>query len=156
MVSESVGTRSAAPGPIVSFPTATPAPAHGLLVTKDQPLIRVFRRELRGCVGDDVCFDVEPTIEQAQAAGREGYGWVTVDLDGAIAPADAVRLARRVWPDSRLAVLSYWWSERDTVARGLADLVIHKPLRSHELRALFRPPPPAGDASGTSRTAAGG
>jgi hypothetical protein len=155
MVTQIAGRPTTAPGPIVPFPTATPAPGRGLLVTKDQPLIRAFRRELRECLGDDACFDVEPGIEEARDARVDGYGWVTIDLDGAVGPADAVRLARQVWPGARLAVLSYWWSERDTIARGLADLVIHKPLRSHELRALFRPPPPAGDAPATPRTAAG-
>lgn len=150
MVSSSTAT-----SPVVAFPTATPEPSRGLLITKDQPLIRAFRRELRGCLGDDACFDVQPAVEEAEASGVAGYGWVTIDLDGAVGPADAVRLCRRVWPDARLAVLSYWWSERDTIARGLADLIIHKPLRSHELRALFRPPPPTGDAPGRSHTATG-
>jgi hypothetical protein len=148
-------SQTPATSPLVPFPTATPAPSRGLLVTRDLPLVRAFRRELRDCLGDDACFDVEPAIEEAEAAGVEGYGWVTIDLDGAIGPADAVRLARQVWPDARLAVLSYWWSERDTIARGLADLVIHKPLRSHELRALLRPVPPAGDAPGRPRMATG-
>jgi hypothetical protein len=37
-----------------------------------------------------------------------------------------------------VAVLSYWWSERDSIARDLADIVIHKPLRSPEVLALLR------------------
>lgn len=153
MVSETAERPAA--GTVVPFPTVTPAPPRGLLITRDQPLIRAFRRELRACLGDEAGVDVEPTIEAAQAAGGTGYGWVTVDLDDDLPPTDAVRLARQVWPETRLAVLSYWWSERDTVARGLADLVIHKPLRAQELRALVRPLPPQGDAPAQPRSAAG-
>jgi hypothetical protein len=144
-----------ATGAVVAFPTTATAPSRGLLITNDQPLVRAFRRELRNCLGEDACVDVEPSIEEAQAAGLEGYGWVTLDLEHAVPPADAVRLARQAWPETRLAVLSYWWSERDLLARRLADLVIHKPLRAHELRGLFRPVPPAGDAPERPRTATG-
>jgi hypothetical protein len=109
-----------------------------LLITGDPVLARAFQRELRQCTDCPISFDVQPSFEEAQRAGP--YQCVTVDLDGAIAPAEAVRLARRYWPDARVAVLSYWWSERDSDARGLADLVIHKPLRQPELRAFLRYP----------------
>ena len=114
------------------------APVRGLLITSDPVLARAFQRELRQCADCPISFDVQPSFEEAQRAGP--YQCVTVDLDGAIAPAEAVRLARRYWPDARVAVLSYWWSERDSDARGLADLVIHKPLRQPELRAFLRYP----------------
>jgi hypothetical protein len=65
------------------------------------------------------------------------YEWVAIDLDGAIAPADAVRLARRSWPRALVAVLSYRWSEDEQPARDEADHVIHKPVRAAELDALF-------------------
>lgn len=131
-------------------------PSRGLLVSADPALVRAFRRELRDCPDCSVSFDVQASIEDVRDAGGDPYRWVTIDLDAAIAPSDAVRLARRSWPEARIAVLSCWWSERDAVARDLADVVIHKPLRSTELLALLRSPTiarPADDASGGTAAA---
>ena len=114
------------------------APVRWLLITGDPVLARAFQRELRQCTNCPISFDVLPSFEEAQRGGP--YQCVTVDLDGAIAPAEAVRITRRCWPQARVAVLSYWWSERDSDARGLADVVIHKPLRQPELRAFLRYP----------------
>ena len=141
-------------GALLTFPNATPPLDRGLLVTADQALVRAFRRELRVCLGPLATFDVQPAIDDARPASGEDYQWVIVDLDGVRAPADAVRLARTAWPGVRLAVLSHFWSERDSIARELADLVIHKPPRAQELRALIRPPAPA-PAGDTPRTATG-
>jgi hypothetical protein len=115
-----------------------PAPERGLLITTDAALARAFRRELQQCDDCPAAFEVHSSFEDARAAGD--YTCVTIDLDGAISPAEAVRLSRTAWPTARVAVLSYWWSERDSDARGLADLVIHKPLRQPELRAFLRYP----------------
>ncbi len=165
MARETNTARLAATGVAPAFslgrpPIQAPLPPRGLLVTTDPALVRAFRRELRDCADCSVPLDVQPTIEAASSAGSASYQWVTVDLDGAAAPSEAVRLARRSWPDAHVAVLSCWWSERDTVARDLADLVIHKPLRSTELRALLRSPDTAGPAADappdTARAAAGG
>lgn len=115
-----------------------PASDRGVLITTDAALARVFRRELEQCADCSVVFEVQSSFDDARKAGD--YACVTIDLDGAISPAEAVRLARASWPNARVAVLSYWWSERDSAARGLADLVIHKPLRQPELRAFLRYP----------------
>lgn len=112
----------------------------GLLVTADPALVRAFRRELRRCADCSTSFDVQPNFDTARRAAGGPYPWVAVDLDGDIAPSKAVRLAHRSWPAARVAVLSCWWSERDTVAGDRADVVIHKPLRSPELRAFLRSP----------------
>jgi hypothetical protein len=115
-----------------------PAPAgKGLLITTDGALARAFQRELKQCADCPSSFDVQSSFEDARGTH---YACVTIDLDGAIVPAEAVRIARSAWPNARVAVLSYWWSERDADARGLADLVIHKPLRQPELRAFLRAP----------------
>ncbi len=81
---------------------------------------------------------IRRSLDEADSAPEGAYDWVAVDLDGVIAPSEGVRLARQAWPEARVAVLSYWWSERDVVARDLADVVIHKPLRSPEVLALLR------------------
>ena len=59
------------------------------------------------------------------------------NLDATLAPSEAITQARSRWPGVRLAALSCWWSERDVLAREVADVVLHKPVRSSELRALF-------------------
>lgn len=118
--------------------SSQPASVRGLLITTDDALARAFQRELQQCADCSVSFDVHSNFEEARGAGD--FACVTIDLDGAISPAEAVRLGRAAWPDARIAVLSYWWSERDWDARGLADLVIHKPLRQAELQAFLRYP----------------
>jgi hypothetical protein len=118
------------------------------LVTADPALARVFLRDLRSCDGAAV-FDVRPSLADARSVAGGRHRWVAVDLDGAMPPDAAVRLARRLWPGARIAVLSCWWSEQDAAARALADVVVHKPLRSPEIRAFLRqgalpaPPPSA-------------
>ena len=113
------------------------APLRGLLITSDCALARAFRRELqRG--GRIVPLEVYPTLEHASDNADVTYAWVSVDLDGAVAPSDAVRVARRSWPGAIIAVLSYWWSDREQIARNQADHVIHKPIRAPELDAFFQ------------------
>ena len=114
-------------------------PPGGLLITADPALARAFRRELRRCGECALPIEVRSNFEKALQDAGGPYRWVSLDLDAAVAPREAVRLARRRWPAARVALLSCWWSERDRIARDLADLVIHKPLRSAELRALLRP-----------------
>lgn len=144
MALDAAGSTLSVASPVVALPNAASPLDRGLLVTDDQALVRSFRRALRDCVGAEVSFDLQNSIEEPPAAAAgAAYQWVTIDLQDAMAPAEAVRLARSIWPDARLAVLSYWWSERDTLARQLADLVIHKPPRAQELRALIRPPAPS-------------
>ncbi len=113
-------------------------PSRGLLITADPALARAFQRELRRCAECSFSIDVRSNVEEAPQDTSEAYGWVAVDLDGVFAPSEAVRLARGAWPSAYVAVLSCWWSERDTLARDLADIVIHKPLRSPELLAFLR------------------
>ena len=117
----------------------------GLLITADSALARTFRRELRRCAECSLTFDVRSNFEEALRESGGPYRWVGVDLDGAIAPSEAVRLARFSWPAAPVAVLSCWWSERDTIARELADVVIHKPVRSTELLALLSAAAPQAD-----------
>ncbi len=110
----------------------------GLLITTDHTLARVFRREVSRCVECSLSLVTRETHEDAVGSTSGVFDWIAVDLDGAIAPSEAVRLAREAWNDTSVAVLSMWWSERDTVARELADVVIHKPLRTPELLAFLR------------------
>lgn len=110
----------------------------GLLLTESPALARAFRRELRDCETCTAAFDVQPKIADALLPGV-GYRWVAIDLDATIGPSEAIRQARTAWPDARLAVLSCWWSERDALARDMADAVLHKPVRSAELLAFLRP-----------------
>ena len=117
--------------------TPTAPPTQNLLLVADTTLVRAFRRELRSCIDCSVTLEVHESFEDAQQAGKS-YHWVVVDLDGGSAPSEAVRRARKAWPNARLAVLSLCWSERDSIARDLADTVIHKPLRSVELHAFLR------------------
>ena len=121
---------------------ASPPVSHtafrGLLLTADRALVRSFQRELQRCADCSVCVDVESSLDEALRLAGIGYHWVAVDLDGAIAPSEGVRQARLAWPRARVAVFSCWWSERDAIARDLADIVIHKPLRSPEVLALLR------------------
>lgn len=129
----------AAPKPASALPSGLSCgPLHGLLITADRALARSFRRELGRCAESALPFDVRANFEQALIEAGDAYHWVGVDLDGAIAPSEAVRLARRSWPAACVVVLSGWWSERDVFARDLADLVIHKPLRAPELLAFLR------------------
>lgn len=128
---------------LVAATTAGVAPPvlQGLLITANTALVRAFRRGLRSCGDCSISFDVQSSLQEAQrAASGRPYDCVTVDLDGGIAPSEAVRLARRSWPRARIAVLSGWWCERDAVAWRQADVVIHKPLRAPELRAFLRSP----------------
>jgi hypothetical protein len=127
-----------ASGP-AALPTG-PGAVRGLLITPDAGLARAFQRELERCADCPAAFDVQPSLRDAERAAPGPFSCVTIDLDGALPPADAVRRARARWPGARVAVLSYWWSERDTDARGLADLVIHKPVREPELLAFLRSP----------------
>ena len=110
----------------------------GLLLTANRTLVRSFRRELRRCANFSVSVTVRSAFDEAHQLGNGSYDWVAVDLDGAIAPSEAVRIARRSWPAARIAVLSCWWSERDAIARDLADVIVHKPLRPTELLELLR------------------
>lgn len=114
-------------------------PLRGLLITADPALARAFRRELRQCADCRITFDVQANFAEAQRGGGGRYDCVTVDLNGVIAPSEAVRMVRRSWPDARVAVLACWWSDRDS-STNEADVVIHKPLRSSELRAFLRSP----------------
>ena len=122
-------------GAATARPTAT---LRGLLITGEARLAGAFKRELQGCA--TCSLELETYVTQAEAARASSglYDWVAVDLDGALAPSEAVRLAREAWGSARVAVLSCWWSERDTVARDLADVVIHKPVRSPELLAFLQ------------------
>ena len=112
----------------------------GLLITADPSLARAFRRELSNCADCSISFELQANFDEACRAGGGPYQCVTVDLDGAAAPNEAVRLARSAWPLARIAVLSFWWSEQSDAAQEEADVVIHKPLRAAELRAFLRSP----------------
>ncbi len=112
----------------------------GLLITADPSLARAFRRELTNCTDCSISFELQANFDEACRAGGGPYHCVTVDLDGAVAPNEAVRLARSAWPLARVAVLSFWWSEQSDAALEQADVVIHKPLRAAELRAFLRSP----------------
>jgi len=111
-------------------------PLRGLLITSDSALARAFRRELKRA-GRIVPLAVYQSLEYAHDDVDGRYAWITIDLDGVIAPSRAVRTARRLWAGALLAVLSYRWSDREQLAREQADLVIHKPVRASELDALF-------------------
>ena len=124
----------------VDAPTKTRPPMKGLLITNDPSLARAFRRELANCTECAITFDLQANFDEAIRAGGGPYQSVTVDLDGAVAPHEAVKLARSAWPLARIAVLSFWWSELPDVALDQADVVIHKPLRAAELRAFLRSP----------------
>jgi hypothetical protein len=132
----------------VNVPVAFPRPLgplpgdardEGLLITADQGLARTFLGTLRSTGGP--AFDVRSSMADAQPLGGGRHRWVVVDLDGALPPADTVGLARRIWPTARIAIISAPWSEQEVAVRGLADMVIHKPLRSHELRAFLQSRP---------------
>ena len=112
----------------------------GLLITADPSLARAFRRELSNCTDCSVSFELQANFDEARRAGGGPYQCVTVDLDGAVAPGEAVQLARSAWPLARIAVLSFWWSEQSEAALEQANVVIHKPLRAAELRAFLRSP----------------
>jgi len=112
----------------------------GLLITADPSLARAFRRELTNCADCSISFELQANFDEACRAGGGPYLCVTIDLDGAVAPKEAVRLARSAWPLARIAVLSFWWSEQADAAMDQADVIIHKPLRAAELRAFLRSP----------------
>ena len=112
------------------------APLRGLLVTSDSALARAFRRELKRA-GRIVPLEVHPSLEHAHDGAGGRFAWITIDLDGVTAPSRVVRMARRLWPRTLLAVLSYRWSDREHPASKQADHVIHKPVRAAELDALF-------------------
>ena len=122
------------------IPTKPRATLKGLLITGDPSLARSFRRELANCAECSISFDLQANFDEAIRAGGGPYQLVTIDLDGAVAPQEAVKLARSAWPLARVAVLSFWWSEQSEIARDEAEVVIHKPLRSAELRAFLRSP----------------
>jgi hypothetical protein len=114
------------------------ASSRGLLVTSDVLFARAFRRELkRG--GHVVPIEIYSTLEAATSQADAGYTWVAVDLDGGVSPNDAVRVARWSWPDAKIAIARYRWSDDLAHARFDADHVIHKPVRATELNALFSP-----------------
>ncbi len=123
-----------------AIPTQPRTTLKGLLITGDPSLARSFRRELANCEDCSISFDLQANFDEAIRAGGGPYQVVTVDLDGAVAPQEAVKLARSAWPVARIAVLSFWWSEQSDIAREQAEIVIHKPLRSAELRAFLRSP----------------
>ncbi len=112
----------------------------GLLITADPSLARAFRRELANCTDCTISFELQANFDEACRAGGGPYQCVTVDLDGAAAPHEAVRLVRSAWPLARIAVLSFWWSEQSDAVLDQADVIIHKPLRAAELRAFLRSP----------------
>jgi len=115
-------------------------PIKGLLLTADPSLARAFHREIANCTECAITFDLHANSDEAIRSGGGPYQCVVVDLDGSIALDEAVRMARRAWPISRIAVLTFWWSEQADLARDKADVVIHKPLRAAELRAFLRSP----------------
>jgi hypothetical protein len=133
------------PVALSNLPPAVPTarPEEGLLITADGALARAFLSELRGRADAAIAFDVRSSLADAQELEGNRHRWVAVDLSGAVPPVDAVGLARRFWPQARIAVLSSWWSEHDAAARELADVVIHKPLRSHEILAFLSDKPAA-------------
>ena len=112
----------------------------GLLITADPSLARAFRRELANCTECPISFELQANFDEACRAGGGPFQCVTVDLDGAIAPRESIRLARSAWPLARIAVLRFWWSEQSDDALDQADVIIHKPLRAAELRAFLRSP----------------
>ena len=122
-----------------AIPAKPRATLKGLLITGDPSLARSFRRELANCAECSISFDLQANFDEAIRAGGGPYHLVTIDLDGAVAPQEAVKLARSAWPLARVAVLSFWWSEQE-IARDEAEVVIHKPLRAAELRAFLRSP----------------
>ena len=128
-----------------AIPTKSRATLKGLLITGDPSLARSFRRELANCAECSISFDLQANFDEAIRAGGGPYHLVTIDLDGAVAPQEAVTLARSAWPLARVAVLSFWWSEQE-IARDEAEVVIHKPLRAAELRAFLRSPTGAPEA----------
>ncbi len=123
-----------------AFPQRPRATMKGLLITNDPSLARSFSRELDNCGDSSISFELQANFDEAIRAGGGPYQVVTVDLDGAVSPHEAVKLARSAWPLARVAVLSFWWSEQSEIAREQAEVVIHKPLRSAELRAFLRSP----------------
>ena len=123
-----------------TIPAKPRATLKGLLITGDPSLARSFRRELANCAECSISFDLQANFDEAIRAGGGPYQLVTIDLDGAVASQEAVKLARTAWPLARVAVLSFWWSEQSEIARDEAEVVIHKPLRSAELRAFLRSP----------------
>ena len=125
----------------------------GLLITADPSLARAFRRELSNCTDCSISFELQANFDEACRAGGGPYQCVTIDLEETIAPNEAVRLARNAWPLARIAVLSFWWSERSEGALDQADVVIHKPLRAAELRAFLRSPTGAPRVEETSEVA---
>lgn len=130
-------TKLLAGGALPALLPDTWSPPQRLLLIADDGLARAFQTELRRCSQCAVSLEIYASFEEAQQAGDGAYHWVVIDLNGAIAPTEAVGLARCTWPAARVAVLSLCWSERDALAQDLADTVIHKPLRSAELLAFL-------------------
>ncbi len=128
--------------------------ARGLLITADPALARAFRNALQACDDCTITFDLQGNLDEARRAGGGCYQNVTIDLDGSFVADQAVRQARDIWPDARIAVLSHWWSEREGLDREEADVVIHKPLRAAELQAVLRSPTGAPTAA-SQKTGAG-
>jgi DNA-binding response OmpR family regulator len=117
----------------------SPLPAaevkQGLLITHDPGFARAFRRELERA-GHAVPIELYPSLAEAASRAATSYAWVTIDLDGGVPPADAVRVARWSWPNAVLALVRYWWSDGAPFAEASADHIIHKPVRAAELHAL--------------------
>lgn len=112
------------------------APLRGLLVTKDSAFARAFRRELKRS-GHLVPLEIYASLQAATSREDARCAWITIDLDGGVSPSDAVSIARRSWPATLVAIVSYWWSEDERLAHVEADYVIHKPVRAPELEAFF-------------------
>ncbi|MEX1254213.1 MAG: hypothetical protein WEE64_07720 [Dehalococcoidia bacterium] len=125
-------------------PAATAAcPQEGLLITADGALARAFLSGLGSGAERTIAFDVRSSLADAKELAGDRRRWVAIDLSGAVPPVEAVGIARLLWPQARIAVLSSWWSDQDAAARELADTVIHKPLRSHEILAFLSDRPVA-------------
>lgn len=104
----------------------------GLLVTADGTLARAFRQELQDLTP---AFDVDVREDWCGALqeAERPYSWVAIDVGCGVIPADALRLARLSWPGARVAAVTSWWCDELDAVRPLADVVIHKPLRSAEV-----------------------
>lgn len=62
---------------------------------------------------------------------------VLVDTDLLGCPEGLCQLARSLRPEVRFVGLACYWSDRETVLRECADVIVHKPLRDAEWTALF-------------------
>ena len=62
---------------------------------------------------------------------------VLVDTDLVGCPGGLCRLARSLRPEVQFVGLACSWSERETMLRECADVIVHKPIRDAEWTALF-------------------